>query len=183
MIKITLVAFLAVFLAASARAEVVAPLSALHRAAEIGIMEAQTELASHYLLGKKVARNPSLARSWYEKAANQGYSKAQTVLGWLYLEGSGGDVDAAVGAQWLRRAAVQGNPEAQLSLGTLYARGDGVAVSFIDSLMWLHLAVEKLPSGEMKIEARRWGNSVSRRMTREQIEEAVRLAKGIKAFD
>lgn len=171
------------FLVFAVRAEGGGRLTALHRAAEVGIAEAQTELASHYLLGKKVTKNPSLARHWYEKAVDQGYPQAQTVLGWLYLGGTGVKADAVRGALWLRRAAVQGNPEAQLSLGTLYARGDGVAPDFIDSLMWFDLAAQKLPPGENRIEARRWGYSVSKRMTREQIEEAMRLAKGMRGFE
>lgn len=157
-------------------------LDELRREAETGAVVAQAELGGHYLLGLGVERDPGKARDWYEKAADQGHALAQTVLGWLYLGGAGVKEDKTLAATWLRRAALQGRPEAQLSLGILYAEGEGVSQNFTEAHMWLSLAAAKLPQGSKLAEAAMWRRTVSDLMTKEQIDEAKRLADEFSAF-
>jgi len=159
------------------------PLGALYRAAELGLPNAQTELASHYLVGEGVKRDPVKARHWFEKAANQGQPQAQTVLGWLYLGGTGVKADTLQAAIWFKRASLQGSAEAQLSLGILHATGKGVVQDFIESYMWLSLAEGNLPPGKKRDQASGWRQSVSKKMTRDEIDEARRLARAMGAFE
>jgi len=183
MARLFIVGLVLMISASAAQAAEKHPLGALYRAAEMGLPNAQTELASHYLVGEGVKRDPVKARQWFEKAANQGHPQAQTVLGWLYLGGTGVKADKLRAALWLKRASLQGSAEAQLSLGILHATGKGVAQDFVESYMWLSLAAGKLPPGKKRDEAFGWRQSVSKHLTRDQIAEANRLARGMGAFE
>ena len=173
MARLFLRILVACFLAGNAQAEDSMRLTALRQAAENGVAQAQTDLGSHYLIGQGTTRNPVAAHGWYLKAAEQNHPLAQTILGWLYMGGAGIDADYTKAALWLRRAALHGIPEAQLSLGTLYARGEGVPQNFIDSYMWLSVAAQKLPAGQKRDEAYGWQHSVSKFMTRDQIDQLM----------
>jgi len=159
------------------------PKRALLEAGRNGLVEAQLLLGAQYLLGHGVARDPVAARQWYEKAADQGHPKAQTILGLLYMGGTGVEASTARAVEWLRRAALQGAPQAQLSLGALYADGDGVPRDRIQAYMWLTLAIAKLPQGEFLMDGLRMRESVSRTMTPDDIEEATRLARELRAVE
>src|SRR5436309_5520497 len=55
--------------------------------AEKGDADAAFNLGQAYRLGRGVALNPTLAKSWLERAANQGQVEAETTLGLLLFEG------------------------------------------------------------------------------------------------
>ena len=177
MVMRVLAGFLALFLVNAAQAAENGPKDALLRAGEKGLVEAQLLLGAQYLLGQGVTRDPVAARQWYEKAADQGHPKAQTILGLLYIDGTGVKADPQLAVQWFRRAAYQGSAEAQLSLGTLYADGEGVTRDYVRAYMWLTLAAAKLTSGEYRTDALEMRQGVAGRMTDDQIEEAMRLAR------
>ena len=183
MVRIVLAGLVALIVVNAPVAAEQGPRSALLRAGEQGMVEAQLLLGAQYLLGHGVARDPAAARRWYERAADQGDPKAQTILGLLYIDGTGVAADPAQAVRWFRRAALQGSAEAQLSLGALYADGEGVARDPIQAHMWLTLAVAKLPQNEYLMDALRMREVVARNMTPDDIEEATRLARELRAVE
>lgn len=97
----------------------------LHKAAEAGHRQAQTDLGGIYLEGGKgVPANPQEAYQWFNRAAEQGSHEALVYLGSMLCAGQGcaKDVDKAE-ACW-RKAADAGLPEAQYRLGMLLLQQD-----------------------------------------------------------
>jgi len=182
MVKVVLAGILALFVVNAAHAAEGAPGSALLKAGEKGIVEAQLLLGAQYLLGHGVRRDPAEARQWYEKAADQGHPKAQTILGLLYMNGTGVDADASQAAVWFRLAALQGSAEAQLSLGTLYAVGDGVSQDLVEAHMWVTLAAASLPPGENRTTALQLRQGLTGKMTEDQLDRAAERARQMWAF-
>ena len=72
---------------------------------------------------------------------------------------------------------------AQLTLGTLYAEGTGVTKDYIQSHIWFSLAAAKLMPGTARRVALQLRHGVSKKMTREQVEEAGRLARGLRSYE
>jgi hypothetical protein len=71
-----------------------------------------------------------------------------------------------------RHAAAQGSPDAQQALGTMYLNGDGVLQDYVLAHMWFNLSAAQ---GNGLASVGR--DSVSSRMTAEQIAEAQKLAR------
>ena len=82
----------------------------------------------------------------------------------LYATGEGVSKDDAKALEWFRKAAVQGDPSAQLYLATMYSNGTGVARDLLEAYKWASLANDP-----------RLLDSLKRRMTRQQLEEAKKL--------
>jgi TPR repeat protein len=118
-----------------------------------------------YESGEGVEKDFVKAAEWYEKAAEQGHVSAQHNLGVLYATGEGVSKDDAKAAEWFRKAAQQGDPSAQFYLATMYSNGTGVARDLLEAYKWASLAKDP-----------RLLDSVKRRMTRQQLEEAKKLA-------
>ncbi len=72
-----------------------------HAASYFGDPEAQYQLASLYLDGNGVARDPKRAVPWLVLAANKGHFKAQAVLGRILFNGEHGMRQRASGLMWL----------------------------------------------------------------------------------
>jgi hypothetical protein len=72
-----------------------------HAASYFGDPEAQYELASLYLDGNGVERDPRRAVPWLVLAANKNYYKAQAVLGRILFNGEHGIRQRASGLMWL----------------------------------------------------------------------------------
>ena len=110
----------------------------LKKAAEGGLLQAQTDLAALYLEGGKgVEKNPALAYEWFAKAAAAGSKEAHVFLGILEYEGRGAakDLPGAV-AHW-RIAAESGIADAQYRLGmALVQKAD----SMQEGVEWLQKA-------------------------------------------
>jgi TPR repeat protein len=102
--------------------------------------------------------------------------------------------DSIAALKFMRNAAEQGNVGAQLSLGTVYTEGRGITRDYVQSYMWLTLAaagsedqVKKAPANyrdtlasqmaQWQKEATALRDSITKKMTPGQIEEAQRLAR------
>ena len=72
------------------------------------------------------ARDPALARPYFEKAAGLGHLAAAYNLGLLALAGHGGARDPAEAARWFQQAADLGNADAQYAFAVLLKEGNGV---------------------------------------------------------
>jgi hypothetical protein len=94
--------------------------------ADKGDADAQLSVASYYMTGMGVTKDPVKAFKYIRKAAEGGSARAQCLLGLAYSNGDGVKIDKFEAARWLRRSADQGLAEAQFDLGMCYANGDGV---------------------------------------------------------
>lgn len=139
------------------------------KAAEQGLVIAQSRFANALLNGWGVTQSTSEAMAWYQKAAKHGDTLSAYMLGELYEAGGpieaikqpdgtfiGGPVPQSAGipkdfaraAYWYRVAANQGGAaapvsvvaNAQNSLGRLYALGEGVPQDYREAYFWLSLA-------------------------------------------
>jgi uncharacterized protein len=116
-------------------------------------------------------QNASEALKALREDAEHGDSNAQYLLGLVYNEGAGTPQDFVEAATWYRKAADKGHAGAQFFLGLLYAIGRGVPPDLVQAHMWLSLAAGSEPA------ARKERDELTRKMTRSQIDEAVRLAR------
>jgi hypothetical protein len=89
----------------------------------------------------------------------------------MYYTGTGVKVDYSETAKWVQQASEHGYARAQLDLGYLYEQGKGVPLDYVSAYMWYDLATR---AGDNHARAQR--ESLSRRMTREQIAEATARA-------
>lgn len=87
----------------------------------------ELKMASAYLAGRGVAKDPVQAAYWFRKAADQGDPEAQNEMGYLYTWGIGVDKDAGQAFRWFARAAGGGWQQAKLNMAVMYMRGMGVA--------------------------------------------------------
>ena len=104
--------------------------------------------------------------------AEQGDAAAQGAIGMMYDIGKGVPEDDAEAAKWYRMAAEQGKANAQFVLGLKYVYGEGVPQDYVAAHMWLNLA-----AAQGWAAAKKDRDIVAKRMTREQIAEAQRLAR------
>jgi len=111
--------------------------------AEGGDVQAQFQLAKHYLTGQGVAVNPTNAFLWFTRSAEQGVSEAQCQLGVCYVQGIGTAKDFAASIPWFRKAAALGNVDSQYNLGLLYENGLGVKQDLAEAAIWYQRAGEK----------------------------------------
>ena len=79
-------------------------------------------------------------------------------------------------AAWFRRAADQGRATAQGSLGAMYAEGRGVPQGYVFAHMWFNL-VGAGGNEDARERARKVRDALEKVMSREQVEEAERLAR------
>ena len=90
--------------------------------AEAGSSVAHDVIGWMHLTGRGTAKDPGVARLWFQKASEAGYSWGQYHLGYIaMLEGN---FDVARG--WFEKAASQGHTTAEYRLGVLYWLGQGV---------------------------------------------------------
>ena len=123
--------------AAMQQGDFAAALTELRPLAARGDPNAQFYLGMLYDAGRGVARDPSVAASWYRKAAEQNHVPAQLFLGVLLHSGDGMEQDHREAARWFRAAAEGGNDQAQFQLGALYATGVGVEKDGTEAIRWL----------------------------------------------
>jgi TPR repeat protein len=84
-----------------------------NEAAQAGVASAQFKLATAYLAGTSVARNPQQAQQWYTRAASQGLPVAEHALGLFLIGGANGTPDPVEGYKWLLVAERGGFPDSQ----------------------------------------------------------------------
>ena len=155
------------------------PLDELRVRAEQGDTAAQDALGFRYLSGRGVPQDEAEAIRWFRLTAEQGDAVAQANLGSVYDAGRGVPQDFAEAVRWFRLAAEQGNAIAQFNLGNMYASGRGVPQDDVEAHTWFNLAAAR-SSGEGRDAYGQRRDAVAARMTREQIAEAQRRARGWK---
>ena len=77
--------------------------------------------------------------------------------------------------KWFRLSAEQGNASAQNMLGLMYSKGQGVLQDYVLAYMWYNIAGS---NGYKDAVTNR--NIIEKRMTKQQIVEAQRLARNWK---
>lgn len=112
------------------------------KAANSGLIEAQTNLGHLYRNGegKDIPKNLALALYWYMEAAKQGDKNAQLTVGYMYGTGEGAIRNYFEAVNWYRKAADQGDATAQYNLGYYMTRG-----------VELHKTTKKLLNGIKKL--------------------------------
>ena len=113
----------------------------LHKAAEAGLLQAQTDLGGIYLEGGKngIKANGKEAFFWFSKAAEQGSKEALYYQGLILHRGLDMPKDEAQALGYWEQAAHKGVAEAQYSLGLALAQQAG---SMQQAVQWLTKAVE-----------------------------------------
>ncbi len=96
------------------------------KGATAGFAASQVNLASLYIRGLGVGKDPSMALQWYRAAADQGYAMAYAPLGRMYLAGEGVSRDYGAAIQWLQKGVGQGVVEAYYYLGLAHEKGLGM---------------------------------------------------------
>jgi TPR repeat protein len=86
------------------------------KAAEMGLVDAQVEMANHLFSGFRVPRDSEAAVKWYRMAAEHGHAGAQFRLGFMLRSGIGVAEDKMTAYAWFRLAAAQGLDAATDSL-------------------------------------------------------------------
>jgi len=147
--------------------------------ADQGDARAQTLVGLIYYNGRGVPRDDPEATRWFRRAADQGDATAQFYLGVVYFEGRGVPQNYFEGAKWYRRAADQGNAQAQYNLGIMYMNGEGVPQNRVNAHMWFNLAAAHFSASSPRNRdaAARNRDLVARKMSREEIVEAQKLAR------
>lgn len=113
------------------------------KAAELGNVEALTDLGKFYQNGWGVAKSYTDAMKWYRRAAELGDPVGQYLVGLMYENGQGVAKDPREAASWYLKAALQGDAHAQTNLGSLYRQGLGVAKNYLEAVNWYGKAVKQ----------------------------------------
>ena len=145
--------------------------------AKQGHAQTQCTLGVIYAKGEGVPQDFKEAMKWYRMSANQGYAVAQSHLGVIYYEGKGVPQDYKEAVEWWRMSAEQGYAPAQLGLSMMLAIGKGVPQDYEEAFAWLSVA--KTNGLEVAERAERVMGNITKKMTKEQISDAMLLATEI----
>jgi TPR repeat protein len=104
--------------------------------AESGNAEAQTKIASMYLLGYGVLKEYPTALRWLAPAKAADYPEANYWYGICLLNGYGLQKTPESSVTWFEKAAKQGYVEAQSVLGIMYMEGIGVKRDYATAYAW-----------------------------------------------
>jgi TPR repeat protein len=99
------------------------------KAAQLGFVLAQYDLANLYYTGQGRSRDLKQSARWYLAAAKGGHAKSQFYLAQMYESGEGVDRDENAALQWYGKAADQELPEAEYKLGSMLIAGEGIDVN------------------------------------------------------
>ena len=143
--------------------------------AEQGDANAQQLLGVMYVKGQGVSQDYQEAVKWFLLSAEQGLPEAQFSLGKVYDKGQGVPQDYKEALKWNLLSAEQGFASAQFSLGIMYFKGQGVPQDYVSAHMWWNLAGSN--GDKIAVKNR---DIIEKRMTKQQIEEAQRLARNWK---
>ncbi|EGF90621.1 sel1 repeat family protein [Asticcacaulis biprosthecium C19] len=97
-------------------------------------------LASIYLTGAGVPRDPKEARKWFEKAYSIGFIPAAHILGQIYQNGLEVPVNVDKAIKYYERAGEFGFTPSQYELGLIYYAGEGVPEDRKLAARWLMAA-------------------------------------------
>lgn len=141
--------------------------------AKNGHVDAQHLLGLMYYMGRGVARDYKLAMFWHRKAADQGKADAQYVVGAMYYTGNAVEANPRQAVQWFRRAAEKGHAEAQHALALMYRyHAAGLPADKVLAYMLWSLAASGGNTNALEQRA-----EIAKRMTAEQIEEALAMSR------
>jgi len=143
--------------------------------AEQGVARAQNALGTMYLTGEGIPQDSKEAVKWYRLSAEQGFALGQNNLGLMYDNGHGVPEDSKEAVKWYRLAAEQGFAKAQFAMGAMYFEGQGVSKDYVLAHMWWNLSTS---NGHKSAIHNR--NIVEKKMSKQQIEKAQRLARNWK---
>lgn len=117
----------------------------LRRAGADGSVVARTILASMYLNGRGVPKDPLKAAELYRSAAEKGDPKAQLALGSMLLLGNDGITkDISEGMSWVEKSAVSGNFDAQVLMAQANYFGWYHKRDLEKAYMWLVVASPRI---------------------------------------
>ena len=141
------------------------------KAAAKGHAEAQAEYGNHLLHGRGVKKNYARALELFRAASEKGIASAELNLAIMHRYGRGVPRSYARAVIWYRKAADRGYIPAMDSLGALYQHGVGVQRDNIRAHKWFNLS--STMGSTMGARHKRY---VEKKMTRDQVAEAERLA-------
>lgn len=140
--------------------------------AEQGDAPAQAMLGWIYHTPTSSPQDHKTAFKWYSLAGEQGDADGQYGMAYLYSTGQGVPQDYSASLKYNTLAAHQGHTLAQVSLGMRHKYGRGTIQDYTRAHMWWNIFASQ-GNGP----ARRWRNSIAKKMTPTQIETAQRLAR------
>lgn len=106
------------------------------RAANMGNVRAQLQVASQYERGEGVARSGPEAVRWYTKSASGGDSQAMKNVGLLYEEGEIVPENWAEALKWYQKSAALFDKDGEFALGRMYEFGMAVAQNRAMAIEW-----------------------------------------------
>lgn len=141
--------------------------------AKAGHSGAQHLLGLMHYMGHGVTRDYRQAMVWHRKAADQGHADAQYVVGAMYYTGNTVEADPKQAVPWFRRAAEKGHAEAQHALALMYRyHAAGLPADKVLAYMLWSLAASGGNTNALEQRAQ-----IAKRMTAEQIEEALAMSR------
>lgn len=128
------------------------------KSAESGDSAGMSLVASAYLTGRGIERDPAQANLWFEKAAEAGDVNSQNNVALRILANPASTEDEKEkGLYWLEKAASNGHPDSALRLGMLYMTGSNVTKDTESGVKFLRTAAmasdEKYPNNKSVITA------------------------------
>jgi len=115
----------------------------LHEAAELGHVEAQSNLGAFYAEGfGGLPRDFQMAQKWFGAAAAAGNPDAMYNLGMMKFNGLGEPQDKRGAAKLYKIAAEGGNPAAMEDLAQMFLKGDGIPKDMQEGAKWLVQAAQ-----------------------------------------
>lgn len=113
------------------------------KAADMGLAQAQFQLAHFYEEGWGGSKEPDKAKKIYEKLAKNGDIEAQKTLADQYFTGDTIPQDYPRAFYWSQKLAEKENVDAFYNLGMMYYNGLGVKKDYKKALFWINRADEK----------------------------------------
>ena len=117
----------------------------------------------------------------YEQSALAGDDDAQFYLGALHSAGVGRPRNDAEAFRWFMRAADQGHPHAMLIVAGLYASGRGITKDNVKAYRWAHIVASASKVDEYRDGARQLMSLLMKKMTSDEIGQAVVAARAWRA--
>lgn len=127
------------------------------KAAKLGHLRAQLELAAISAHGPAELRDPVEAAQWWKVAAELGDEYAQYELGLCYLTGTGVKKNTAEALRSWHKAAQQGELHAICSIANCYACGIGVKQDYSEAVrLWKKAADAGSIEAQEKLRVIHW---------------------------
>jgi hypothetical protein len=137
------------------------------------------------LIGERAALAASVSdqemASRYERAAQAGDDDAQFYLGAFHSAGVGRPRSDQEAFRWFQRAADQGHSHAMLLVAGLYASGRGITKDNVKAYRWAHIVASASKVEEHRNGARQLMSLLMKRMTSDEIGQAVVAARAWRA--